>query len=134
MRFVVERHHAPEPQELGHDAPQHLSFAFKRLDFAIPVYATVEKRAAALGDRHCLAQLESVEVGDDDLRPFQVAQHFGRDEFTTAVVAVRVVRQRYAEAVADRYARRRHQKASGKAPAVRPTNRVHGFAMRSASP
>ena len=127
MRFVVECHHALEPQELGHDALQHLSFALERLDFAVPAYTTVKKRAAALGDRHRLAQLESVEVGDDDLRSFQVAQHVGGDEFTTAVVAVRVVGQQYAEAVADRYARRRHQKASGKAPAVRPTNRVHGL-------
>ena len=48
-----------------------------------------------------LAELEGVEVGDDDLRRAQVAAVLGRDDVELLVVVVRVGRQQHAEPVAD---------------------------------
>ena len=87
----------------------------------------LQKAARALRQLHPLAAHEGVEVGDDDLGAAKVGQHVRVYQFAAGVVAVRVVRQQHAQAVADGDAGGHHQKATGEARAVRAPHRVHGL-------
>ena len=121
MRLVVQREHVSHTHELGHDPLEHLAFAFERAQVGA---AALEERAAAPRDLHRLAKLEGVEVGDDDLRAVESAQHVARHQLPALVIAVRVVGLEHAKAVLDRDSGSDDQEAPREPPAVRAANRV----------
>ena len=124
VAFVVEHQHVLHAHQFRADAVQHLAFSLQRGQF---LAVALQKAARALRQLHPLAAHEGVEVGDDDLGAAEIGQHVRGHQFAAGVVAVRVVRQQHAEAVADGDAGRHHQKAAGEARAVRTPNRVHGL-------
>ena len=97
VRLVVDDHDLAVLAQVVADAVHHL-------------VGRLGERAGRVGGQHplgqparvaLLAELEGVEVGDDDLRRAQVAAVLGRDDVEFPVVVVRVGRQQDAEPVAD---------------------------------
>ena len=70
---------------------------------------------------------EGVVVGDDDLRPVEVAEHVGRHQLAALVVAVRVVRLEHPQAIADGEARGDHQESACEPPAAGAAHRIDGL-------
>jgi len=68
-----------------------------------------------------------VEICDDDLRAIHVVKHVIWNQFTTGVVAVRIVGLKHAEAVFDCQAGRTNQKAARKVFAIWATHRIDGL-------
>ena len=66
-------------------------------------------------------------VGDDDLGAIHVVQHIARNQFTTGVIAVRVVGLEHAQTIFDREARRHDEKATRETFALRSAHRVDGL-------
>ena len=64
-----------------------------------------QDRLRELAGVDLLAQLEGVEVGDDDLGLAELFEQVGGHDVALAVVVLRVVRQQHAQPVADRDAR-----------------------------
>ena len=121
VRLVVQSEHVLHAHELGHDALEHLALALQRTQVGS---ASLKEGAAALRDLHRLAKLEGVEIGDDDLRAVEIAQHVAGHELPALVVAVRVVGLEHPEPVLDRDARRDNQEAPCETPAVGASDRV----------
>ena len=119
--FVVEDEDVLQAHQVGHHPLEHLAFGFERVQ---RLAATLEQRAAALGELDPLAQLEGVVVGDDDLGAVDVVQHVARDELAALVVAVGIVGLQHAQAVLDRQAWGDDQKAAGEALALRVAHGV----------
>ena len=124
VAFVVEHQHVLHAHQLPAHALQHLAFGLQR-GRRLPRPLALQQPPRAFGHLHALAAHEGVEVGDEDLGAAEVRQHVRGDEFAAGVVALRVVRQQHAQAIADGDAGRRHQKAAGEARAVRTAHRVH---------
>ena len=124
VAFVVEHQHVLHAHQLPAHALQHLAFGLQR-GRLLPRPLALQQPARAFGHLHPLAAHEGVEVGDEDLGAAEVRQHVRGDEFAAGIVALRVVRQQHAQAVADGDAGRRHQKAAGEARAVRAAHCVH---------
>ncbi len=122
--LVVEHADPLEPHQLGHHPLQHLPVGLLRPQRGPPA---LEQRAAHGRDGQRPARLERVVVGDDDLRPFEVAEHVRRDQFAARVVAVGIVRLEHAQAPADRHAGRDHQEAPREAGAAGAPDRVEGL-------
>ena len=78
-----------------------------------------EDRLGELAGGDLLAQLEGVEVGDDDFRLPELLLEVGRDDVALAVVVLRVVRQQHAQPVADGDAGRDDQEGVGEAGVLR---------------
>ena len=116
MGLVVDGEDVLHPHQLGHHPLQHLSFGLQRLQRC--AIAALQQQAPALGQRHALAQLEGVVVGDDDAGAAELGQQIGRDQFAAGVVAVGIVGQQHPQAVADGDARRDDEEAAGEALAV----------------
>ena len=87
----------------------------------------LQQGAAALRQRQGLAPQERVVVGDDDLRPLQVAEHVVRHQLAARVVAVRIVGLEHAQPIADRHAGGHDQETARELPAARPAHRVDGL-------
>ncbi len=66
-------------------------------------------------------------VGNDDLCPFKVGKHVTGNKFPALVVAVRVVRLKHAQTVADGQPWRDDQKSPCKLLAVGPAHRIDGL-------
>jgi hypothetical protein len=79
MRLVVQDDDVLQAHQLRHDPLEHLALSLQRLELLLP--PAFQGRAGALGDVDALPQLEGVIVGDDNLRPVDVGQHVGRDDF-----------------------------------------------------
>ena len=122
MGLVVDDHHVRHRHQLRHHPLQHLALRFERLRHVAG--APLQKLPAAPGQLEALAQLERVVVGDDDAGAVQVVQHVGRNQLTTAVVALGIVRVQHAKPITDREARCDDEKATGKALAARVPHRV----------
>ena len=124
VRLVVQDDDALHPHEFGYGAGEHLPFGLKGGQW---VTVSFKEGAVALGQVERLPSLEGVVVGDDDLRLVELAEHVGRHEFAAGVVAVRVVRLKDAQAVADGDARRHDEEAAGEPGARGAADGVHGL-------
>ena len=78
-----------------------------------------ENRLGELAGGDLLAQLEGVEVGDEDLRLAKLFLSCGRDDVALAVVVLRVVGQQHAQPVADGDAGRDDEERVGEAGVLR---------------
>ena len=121
VRLVVQGQDALHAHQARHDALQHLPLALLRPQLGP---RPLQQGAAALRQRQRLAPQERVVVGDDDLRPLQVAEHVVGHQLAARVVAVRIVRLEHPQPVADRHAGSHHQEAAREPPAARPAHRV----------
>jgi hypothetical protein len=86
-----------EAHQIAAGAPQHLALGFAGIGTAALAQGAIDLRGIV-----ALAPAEGVVVGDDDLRPLEVAEHVVRHQFPLAVIAVRVVRQQHAQPILDR--------------------------------
>ena len=109
MRLVVQHDDVLQPHQVAAGAAQHLAFGFDGLQFRT---MALQQRPPCLRHLHVFAPAEGVVVGDDDLRPLDVAEHIVRHEFAIAVIAVRIVRQEHLQPVLDRDAGRDDQKGA----------------------
>ena len=109
--LVVQGQDALEAHQARHDPLEHLPHRLLR--------SQLRSR-----QRQRLARHERVVVGDDDLRPLQVAEHVAGHELAAGVVAVRVVRLQHPEPVPDRDAGSDHQEPARESLAARPADRV----------
>ena len=124
VALVVEHQHVLHAHQLAAHPLQHLAFGLQRGEF-LPRPLALQQPARALGHLHALAAHEGVEVGDEDLGAAEVGQHVRRHKLAAGVVALRIVRQQYAQTVADGDAGRHHQEAPREARAVRAVYGVH---------
>jgi len=99
VRLVVDDEDVLHSHQIGHHPLQHLPFRLLRVQLLAS--APLQQLAAALGKLDALAQLERVEVRDDDLCPLHIIQHIAGDELATGVVAVGIAREKDAQAVLD---------------------------------
>ena len=63
--FVIDDEYILHSHQVGHDPLDHLAVRFKRLQFLAG--APLQQLASSFGKLDALAQLEGVEIGDDDL-------------------------------------------------------------------
>ena len=119
--LVVQGQDALEAHQARHDPLEHLPHRLLRSQLRS---RPLQQGAAALRQRQRLARHERVVVGDDDLRPLQVAEHVAGHELAAGVVAVRVVRLQHPEPVPDRDAGSDHQEPARESLAARPADRV----------
>ena len=102
MCLVVDHEDVLQAHQVRHDPLEHLPLGL----LGLQLFAAALKKIAGAGrDLQSLAQHEGVVVGNDNLCPLHVFEHVARDQFTGAVVVVRVVRQEHTESVADRQPR-----------------------------
>ena len=121
VRLVVQDQDALHAHQARHDALQHLPFCLLGSQVR-PL--SPEQGASPLRQLQRLAPQERVVVGDDDLRPLQVAEHVVRHQLAARVVAVRIVGLEHPQTVADGHARGHHQEAARELPAARPAHGV----------
>jgi hypothetical protein len=62
------------PHQVGHDTLDHLAIRLLRVQFLSD--ASLKELASTLGQLHALAQLESMKIGDDDLGPIHIIEHY----------------------------------------------------------
>jgi hypothetical protein len=98
MGLIVQHQDILQAHQFGHDPLQHLPFGFERIE---RLAAALQQRSAALRQLHALAELEGVIVGNDNLRPLQVAQHIAGHELAALIVAIGIVGLEHAQPVAD---------------------------------
>ena len=125
VRFVVQDRDVFEAHQIRHDALDHLTFGFQRLQALAA--AALEQRAGSLGDVHSFARFECVVVGDDDLGGLDIAEHIGGDKLAGFVIAVGVVGLEDAEAVFDGEARGDDEESFREAFAVGVADGVDGL-------
>ena len=97
MGLVVDDDDVPLAAEFPADAVDHLGRGL--------VEVGAENLLGQLVRLDQLADLEGVEVGDEDLRPAELPDQVGRDEVAEPVVVLGVVGQEHPKPVADRDAR-----------------------------
>ena len=122
MGFVVYHEDVLHAHQVGHHPLEHLPLCLLGLQL---LAAALQKPARACRDFQSLPQHERVVVRDDDLRPLHVFEHVAGNEFTRAVVVVRVIRQEHPEPVANRQARGDEQESAGEVLAARAANSIH---------
>ena len=121
VRLVVQGEDALHAHQARHDPLEHLPLGL----FCPQLRSrSLQEGAATLRQRQRLAPQKRVVVGDDDLRPLQVAEHVVRHQLAARVVAVRVVRLEHPQPVPDRDAGGQHQEAAREPLAAGPADRV----------
>ena len=114
--LVVQNENVLHAHQARHHPLQHLPLGLHGNEVGT---AALQQGAGTLGELHSLAQLEAMEIGNDDLGPVEIAQHVAGDNLAASVVAVRVVGLEHPQAVANGDPRRDDQEPAGKQPAVR---------------
>ena len=124
VSLVVQGEDALEAHQARHDALEHLPLGLLRPQLRP---GALQQGAAPLRQLQPLARHERVVVGDDDLRPLEVAQHVAGHELAARVVGVGVVRLQHPQPVADRHAGSDHQEPAREPRAAGPADRVDGL-------
>ncbi len=124
VRLVVQGEDALEPHQARHDTLEHLPHGLLRRQVRA---GAPQQGAAALRQLQPLARHERVVVGDDDLRPLEVAQHVAGHELAARVVGVGVVGLQHPQPITDRHAGGDHQEPAGEPRAAGPADSVDGL-------
>ena len=122
VRLVVDHQDVLHAHQVWHHPLQHLTFVFLGLQFVAGT--ALQQLAPALGYFEAFAQLEGVEVGDDDLGPMQLVEHVARHQFAVLVIAVGVVGLQYPQAVLDGQAGSTDQETAREILARRSAHRI----------